>query len=58
MYLVYLKYWTLKLMPLMVYPKVLFRPTFSIKGVSHASLDQSQIPLQPPLVFHKGLTLG
>ena len=28
--LVYLKYWTLKLMPLMVYPKVLFHPTFSV----------------------------
>ena len=31
MYLVYLKYWTLKLMPLMVYPKALFHPNFSIK---------------------------
>ena len=32
MYLVYLKYWTLNYMPLMVYPKVLFHPNFSIKG--------------------------
>ena len=32
MYSVYLKYWTLHLMPLIVYPKVLFRPNFSIKG--------------------------
>ena len=30
MYLVYLKYWTLNLMP-MVYPNVLFHPNFSIK---------------------------
>ena len=32
MYLVYLKYWTLNLMPLMVYPKVLFHLNFSIWG--------------------------
>ena len=32
MYLVYLKYWTLNLIPLGVYPKVLFHPMFSIKG--------------------------
>ena len=32
MYLVYLKCWTLNLMPLMVYPKVLFHPNFSIKA--------------------------
>ena len=31
-YLVYLKYWTLTLMPLMVYPKVPFRPKFSIQA--------------------------
>ena len=31
-WLVYLKYWTLNLMHLMVYPKVLFHPKFSIKG--------------------------
>ena len=30
-YLVYLKYWTLNLMPLMVYPKLLFHPKSSIK---------------------------
>ena len=30
-YLVYLKYWTLNLNPLMVYPKVLFHPIFNIK---------------------------
>ena len=30
-YLVYLKYWTLNLVPL-VYPKALFHPNFSIKG--------------------------
>ena len=33
MYLVYLKYSTLALMPLMVYPKVLFPSNFSIKKV-------------------------
>ena len=32
MYLVYLKYWTLNLMPLMVCPKVLFHLNFSIKA--------------------------
>ena len=31
MYLVYLKYWTPKLIPLMVQPTVLFHPNFSIK---------------------------
>ena len=31
-YLVYLKYWTLHLIPLKVYPKVLFHPNISIKG--------------------------
>ena len=31
-YLVYLKYWTLNLRPLMVYPKVLFPPNFIIQG--------------------------
>ena len=31
MYLVYLKYWTLNLMPLMVCPKV-FRPNYSNKA--------------------------
>ena len=30
-YLVYLKYWTLTLRPLMVYTKVLFHPRFIIK---------------------------
>ena len=30
-YMVYLKYYTLNLRPLMVYPKVLFRPNFSTK---------------------------
>ena len=33
MYLVYLKYWTLNLMPLMVYPNVLFRMNFSINSL-------------------------
>ena len=32
MHLVYFWYWTLNLMPLMVYPKVLFPPNFSSKG--------------------------
>ena len=32
MYLVYLKYWTLNLMPRKVYPNVLIHPNFSIKG--------------------------
>ena len=36
MYLVYLKNWTLNLMPLIVYPKVLFHPNFSIKGLQRA----------------------
>ena len=31
MYLVYSKYWTLNLMPLMVYPKVSFHPNLSIR---------------------------
>ena len=35
MYLVYLKYWTLNLMHLMVYPKVRFIPNYSIKGPCH-----------------------
>ena len=30
-YMVYLKYWTLNLMPLTVYPEVLFHPSFSIR---------------------------
>ena len=34
MCLVYLKYYTLDLRPLMVYPEVLFRPNFSIKSLS------------------------
>ena len=32
MYLGYLKYWSRKLKPLMVYAKVLFPPSFSIKA--------------------------
>ena len=32
MNLVYLKYWTLNLVPLMVYPQVIFHPNFSIKA--------------------------
>ena len=39
-YLVYLKYWTLNLMPLMVYPKVLFHPNFSIKALAGNSLSR------------------
>ena len=31
-YLVNLKYWTPNLRPLIVYPKVLFPPNFSVKG--------------------------
>ena len=37
-YLVHLKYWTLCLMPLMVYPKVLFPLNFITKGT--ATLDR------------------
>ena len=50
MYLVYLKYWTLNLMPLMVYSKVLFHPNFSIKVLSRESLleDSWQRALQLP----------
>ena len=33
MFLVYLKYYTLHVRPLLVYPKVLFCPKFSIKGL-------------------------
>ena len=39
MYLVYLKYWTLNLMPLMVYPAVLFSPNFTIKEEQEARLS-------------------
>ena len=39
MYLVYLKYWTLFLRPLMVYPKVLFHPHFSITVARSNSLS-------------------
>ena len=39
MYLVYLKYWTLNLMPLMVYAKVVFHPNFSIKVQQGAALS-------------------
>ena len=41
MHLVYLKYWSLSLMSLMVYPKVLLHPNLSIKG---AHLDKLEIP--------------
>ena len=34
MYLIFLKYWTLDLMSIMVYPKVLFHPNFSIKALT------------------------
>ena len=33
-YLVYLKYWTLNLMPVMVYPKVLLPPNFISLGIT------------------------
>ena len=36
-YLVYLKYWTLNLMPLMVYPKVLSPPNSIILGAGQRS---------------------
>ena len=39
MYLVYTKYWTLNCMFLMVYPKVLLPPNFSIKAHSPSSLE-------------------
>ena len=47
-YLVYLEYWMLNFRPLMVYPKVLFPPNFSIKdswpglswGVTQGRTDQ------------------
>ena len=54
MYLVYLKYWTLSLMPLMVYPKVLFHPNFSIKGLQgHTSSveDIQRSPLHYPCQY-------
>ena len=37
-YLVYLKYWTLNLRPLMVYPKVLFPPDIIIKDTLQPNL--------------------
>ena len=37
MCLVYLKHWTLNLMPLMVYPKVLFHINFTIKGLRNST---------------------
>ena len=47
MYLVYLRYWALNLMPLMVYPKVLFPPNFSIKGHAPATLpNRLQLPVR------------
>ena len=38
-YLVYFKYWTLNLTPLMVYPRVLFPPSFINKDAKAASLE-------------------
>ena len=41
-YLVYLKYWTLNLRPLMLCPEVLFPPNFIIKGQERGTLDIAQ----------------
>ena len=38
-FLVYLKYWTLDLRALMVYPKVQFPPGFIIKELAHLVID-------------------
>ena len=48
MYLVYLKYWTLNLMPLTVYPKVLLHPNFSIKDACDDTLARH---LKEPLLL-------
>ena len=42
-YLVYLQYWTLNLRPLMVYPKVLFPPTFIIIELSVLTLKRDHL---------------
>ena len=44
--MVYLKYWTPNLMPLMVYPKVLLPPNFINLDVTIDSLHQSFVDLQ------------
>ena len=40
--LVYLRYWTLNVMSLMVYPKVIFIPMFSIKASSNPGTQAPQ----------------
>ena len=51
MEMVYLTYWTLSLMPLMVYTKVLCHPNFSIKALFCPALNAKQ----PQKVFPAGL---
>ena len=48
-YLVYLKYWTLNLRPLMVYPKVLSPPNFIIKASVPPSLQKASLACQRAL---------
>ena len=59
MYGVYLKYWTLNLMPLMVYPKVLFLLNFSIEeGVSHlGEHDTDGLQVEPLALLEDGVQL-
>ena len=65
--LVYLKYWTLNLMPLMVQPKVLFHPMYSIKefeqqlqsrgslALHHACVDFGLAMLHLPWIAQRNM---
>ena len=54
MYLVYLKYWTVNLLPQMVYPEVLFHPNFSIKGDRHLNaLQQGRGPSEVHTLYNR-----
>ena len=53
-YLVYLKYWTLNLRPLMVYPKVLLPLNVIIKGIyKHKGRLNAQLSILPSRSFDK-----
>ena len=61
MRLVYLEYWTLQFLPLMVYPKVLFQPNFSIRSLHgrrhmqlRAGVLRTKVPSsKSPLITHR-----
>ena len=55
-YLVYLKYWTLNLRPLVVYSEVLFPPNFIIKV--HCAKGQLQCTPPPQTIFHVSSSLS